>query len=73
MGNVDLSEWRVKLSRNVLHEDGSVFAWEATIYRGDDWRGTEYGKTRDEALEKARAAGERIKAGAPADEWVTLP
>ena len=72
MGNVDLSEWRVKLSRDALYEDESVFAWEADIYQGDDWRGTEYGKTRDEALAKARATVARIKAGAPADEWVTL-
>ncbi len=71
-GNVDVTEWRVRLRRQMNHPEGFVLAWEAGIYLGDELKGYEYGTTRDDALTKARSTAERLKQGEPQAEWVTL-
>lgn len=72
LSNIDVTKWRVKLSRQPQHPEGNVFAWEAEIYEGTHYRTVEFGATRETALEKARATVKRLKQVAPADEWVTI-
>ena len=67
-----VSEWRVKVERDPVYEEGTVFAWKGSIYRGGEYVTSAYGGTRDELLVKARATVERLQGDVPADEWVSL-